>query len=243
MMDDGQGYLVTVSDLMAGLLFIFIITLMIFVLRFEEATANIRGAERTRAVLLRTLQEELELRDLAVTVDTLQGVLRLNERSINFPQGSADPVPAHVGRVRVLAEVLTEVLPCFVATAREECAREDLRIPSLSASVNVLMVEGHTDSLRVGDRSRFRSNLELSGGRAAAIHELLVAEAPLLGRLRNRDGSQILSISGYGAQQPLIPEDPLDAANRRIDLRFLMEPPSVDPNVVREVDERLGQGG
>ncbi len=36
--DDGAGYLISVSDLMAGLLFVFIITLMAFVLSFQRAT-------------------------------------------------------------------------------------------------------------------------------------------------------------------------------------------------------------
>jgi chemotaxis protein MotB len=36
--DEGAGYLVSVSDIMAGLLFIFIITLVAFVIQFQYAT-------------------------------------------------------------------------------------------------------------------------------------------------------------------------------------------------------------
>lgn len=35
--DEGAGYLVSVSDIMAGLLFVFIITLVAFVIQFQDA--------------------------------------------------------------------------------------------------------------------------------------------------------------------------------------------------------------
>ena len=38
---DGQGYLISVSDLMAGLLFVFIITLMVFALKLSGTEANL----------------------------------------------------------------------------------------------------------------------------------------------------------------------------------------------------------
>lgn len=246
MMEDGgtQNYLISVSDLMSGLIFIFIITLMIFVVLFQQATESIQSAEATRKELLETLQDELETRGLNVTIDTLQGILRLTERSINFPRARAEPEPAHLPRVRVLADVLSDVLPCFVVRSPAPC-RHDIDRIKYAASVHLLMIEGHTDAVPVGERLRFRDNLELSGGRAASIHRLLVDAAPVLSELRNRDASQILSISGYGAQNLLIPDDPFAPGNRRIDLRFLMEAPSSSspaaPGVTREVEGELEQ--
>ena len=38
-LDEGSGYLVSVSDLMSGLVFIFIITLVAFILNFHYPTA------------------------------------------------------------------------------------------------------------------------------------------------------------------------------------------------------------
>ena len=242
--DDSQNYLVSVSDLMAGLIFVFIITLMVFVLRFQKSVETLQGADSRRAQLLTTLEKDLAARDLKVSIDTLQGILRLTEQSINFPSGSAEPEPEHVVRVSTLAEVLDEVLPCFVASAIERCTRDKLRMSSVDgpgASVSVLLLEGHTDTLRVNaSQSRFRNNLELSGARAAAIHRMLVEHRPGLGELRNRDGARILSISGYGDQQLLVANDPMSPANRRIELRFLMEPPAVPIGVTRVVGEAIG---
>ena len=36
--DEGAGYLVSVSDIMTGLLFVFIITLVAFVIQFQDAS-------------------------------------------------------------------------------------------------------------------------------------------------------------------------------------------------------------
>lgn len=243
--DDGQNYLVSVSDLMAGLIFVFIITLMVFVLRFQKSVETLQGADSRRTELLITLEKDLAARDLRVSVDTLQGVLRLTEQSINFPSGSAEPEAAHEARVRTLAEVLDQVLPCFVSSAAQRCDRAELRTPATEgagASVSVLLLEGHTDTLRVNaNQSRFRNNLELSGARAAAIHRMLLEHRPSLGELRNSDGARILSISGYGDQQLLVADDPLNASNRRIELRFLMEPPTAPIGVTRAVGQAMGE--
>jgi chemotaxis protein MotB len=239
--EDGQNYLVSVSDLMAGLIFVFIITLMIFALRFQMSVEVLQGAESRRTELLRTLEADLSARDLRVTVDTLQGILRLTEQSINFPSGSADPEPAHLARVRTLAEVLDDVLPCFVSAALPRCERDDLHPGGTdAASVSVLLLEGHTDSRGISlNQSRFRDNLELSGARSASIHRLLVSHRPFLSALKNSDGAEIVSISGYGFQQLLVPEDPLNDANRRIELRFLMEPPRAPARVPRAVESEM----
>lgn len=243
--DDGQNYLVSVSDLMAGLIFVFIITLMVFVLRLQKSVETLQGADSRRTELLITLEKDLAAKDLRVSVDTLQGILRLTEQSINFPSGSAEPEAAHLVRVRTLAEVLDEVLPCFVSTAAQRCDRSELRGPATEgagASVSVLLLEGHTDTLRVNaSQSRFRNNLELSGARAAAIHRMLVEHRPSLGELRNSDSARILSISGYGDQQLLVADDPLNASNRRIELRFLMEPPTAPIGVARAVGQAIGE--
>ncbi|HKI84151.1 MAG TPA: hypothetical protein VKA63_07435 [Candidatus Krumholzibacteria bacterium] len=220
--DESQTYLVSVSDLMAGLIFLFIITLMIFVFRYQSAAAEIRSANETRHHLLETLQDSLRMRGLKVEIDDRTGVLRLTEKSINFPVGSSEPELDHIPRVRVLAEILAKVLPCYVPTGGHCPTR---RSPDLAGEIQALMIEGHTDTLHLGSGSRLRNNLELSGARAATIERLLIGFDPVLDSLRNQDSLKILSISGYGAERLLDPKDPLTEKNRRIDLRFIMEAP------------------
>jgi hypothetical protein len=66
---------------------------------------------------------------------------------------------------------------------------------------------------------------------------MMVGCEPELAGLTNQSRSPVISVSGYGETRP-VDTDHRDAdANRRIDLRFLMEPPksaagAVDPATV-----------
>ncbi len=91
--------------------------------------------------------------------------------------------------------------------------------------LETLLIEGHTDDVPVAAGRRFRDNLELSSMRAATVHRMITACEPAIEWLRNTQGHPVLSTSGYGNTRPatLVP-DRFDE-NRRIDLRFLLEPP------------------
>lgn len=227
-----QNFLVSVSDLMASLIFLFIVTLMIFAFHFESATTQLESAGATRELMLRVIERRLRARDstMRVEIDVTQGVLRLGERSINFPSGDARPMPEHKERVDLVAETLAEVLPCFLAAHRERCNRDivDLDTVRYAALLDAVLIEGHTDAVPIAQalRSRYPSNMQLAGARASEILRLMTEHALLLDSLRNDNGLLVLSISGYGERRLVDPAQPAGAVNRRIDLRFLMQPPT-----------------
>jgi flagellar motor protein MotB len=224
---------------MAGLVFLFIITLMIFVLQYQTATASIQSSDRTRQYLLEMLRDSLEAEGLRVEVDESNGVLRLTEQSINFPSGSDEPTEGHESRIRTLARVMDKVIPCFVPE-RPRCASPPPE--QYSATIDALLIEGHTDTQLLGQEHRLRDNLELSGARAATVHRTLVEEAPLLDSLVSAEDVRLLSISGYGARRLLDAECDTCEVNRRIDLRFIMappRPPGVGTTSVVEPAERV----
>ena len=90
---DGQEYLVSVSDLMSGLLFVFIITLMVFVINFHEQKsqkeretkslrsiqADLTDAKQARKELLEDLQKSLKQNGVKVRIDTEKGILHVPE--------------------------------------------------------------------------------------------------------------------------------------------------------------------
>jgi len=73
--------------------------------------------------------------------------------------------------------------------------------------------------------------------RAATVHRMLTACEPGLDNLRNRDGLPILSTSGYGYTRPATDDPERLAANRRIDLRLLLEP--TDDNAANQRKNRI----
>lgn len=152
-----------------------------------------------------------------VTIDVKQGVLRIPE-SILFAQGDADVKIEGQQAVSVLSQVLYEVL-------REEDYRN---------SVETIFIEGHTDNVPI-ENDRFQSNWELSTQRAINTWNLMRTDEPNLNTLINPNGDPLFSCSGYADTRP-ITDDAYDEsseagrqANRRIDIRFAMMPPS-DPS-------------
>jgi len=224
--EEGQSYLVTVSDLMSGLIFVFLITLMVFAFRFQVATNEFTSAGDTRSEILNLLKQELQLRGLIVEIDDKHGVLRLTEQSILFARGSAEPHEEHLQRIGTLAAVLADVLPCFVRNTSIPCKLANIDRTKFPANIEVLLIEGHTDAVPLHGRWTYKDNIELSGARAASVWRHMIAIRPFLNDIRNRDRESILSISGYGEQRLVDQYDPLSERNRRIDLRFIMESPA-----------------
>lgn len=239
----GQEYLVSVSDLMAGLIFVFIITLMVFAIRLQMVRDSLAGADDTRAQLLVVLQGELQKAGLDVEVVADQGILRLTTNSVNFGFGRTDPIPEHLERVDLIGTVFLRVLPCFLRPPTDpSCEQVGVERTRYAALLSTVLIEGHTDAVPVGAGSRFRDNVELAGLRAAAVLRRLRDVHPEVDSVLVRPGElreQVLSISGYGAQRLLPGIDPASDAHRRIDLRFLMEPPGANLGLVSTVGGEL----
>lgn len=249
----GARYLQAVGDLMAGLLVLFMLVAMVFALtiqqqtetleaetekqesersKFEQQVQRLEQARNTRDRLLTQLQDRLRTQHkLEVEIDFEQGVLRLGENAVNFESAAHSCTVGEPGcAVRNVAEALSAVLPCYVEN-RWEAANCPSGPPA--SYVDSVLVEGHTDAslLKVGAPSQCRDNLCLSTFRANWTYGELMAEWPEGNTLTNGSDQRIFGVSGYGDARPVVdvdcrlPGDPC-AGNRRIDLRFIMEPPA-----------------
>lgn len=260
-----ENYLATVSDLVSALIFVFIIMLAVFAYQLAQRTSELMASEQTMVKILIDIQDRLEASGVRVEVLADQGVLRLAENSINFPSGSAVPVSDHHRNVGHLARAIAEVVPCYVATkAARGTSRFGEPKPSYCVEsvgltsyrcesqeypwlLETLLVEGHTDSDPVASGNRFRDNLELSSMRAATVQRMIARCEPKVLSLRNSDQYPVLSTSGYGSTRPVAKDRSDFRRNRRIDLRFLLEPPlgttreHTRSDVQAEVSERYNQ--
>ncbi|MBY7795103.1 OmpA family protein [Vibrio fluvialis] len=249
--DEGSGYLVSVSDLMSGLVFIFIITLVAFILNFQDAaqkTAQVQDKMETeierlnavkkrmenndyiRAQLLQELQQKLkDEHGIIVNIDAAHGVLRLTENAITFASGSAELNEDNLVKLTAIRHVLEDVLPCFstnlapsISSCKEYMAEEH-------AYLEAIFIEGHTDNTRYRGDDSGLLNWQLSVNRAIRTYMELVGASSRLKSMNNNNNEMIFSVSGYGEERPLdghrhqVATD--DQANRRIDLRFIMTPP------------------
>lgn len=220
-----ENYFVSMTDLMVGLVFVFIILLMYFALQFQEVTEELTGANKTRSEILDQIREKLKGK-VTVIIDHENGIVRLPD-SILFDSGQSILKPEGRENVRYLADVLREILPCY-----SQGIEKSPECPESKHLIESAYVEGHTDSDRFSGRGGLQDNWDLSVVRATNTFRSLTEFQPELIALcapKQTKCEPILSVSGYGPQRP-VPDtkgSELDRKqqNRRIDLRLIMMAP------------------
>ena len=217
-------FTISISDLMSGLLAIFILVLSYFILNFSQATAQLTQNDIKRAELLNLIQKELEKDGIKVSVDEQHGILRISE-GILFDVGKADVKPQGQFVIQKLGNVLVDTLSSEQFKGR----------------IETIFIEGHTDNIPINN-GIFPSNWELSVKRAINTWLTMSNANPNLTTLLNSKNELIFSVSGYAETRPIKSND-TDIGrgeNRRIDIRFSMSPPSEeDMSVVKFVREKI----
>lgn len=93
---------------------------------------------------------------------------------------------------------------------------------SIRAMPNRVIITGHTAALRTPPRGDYGA-FDLSADRANAVRAILQA-----GGVR---AQQVGMVAGRADSDPLFPEDPYMAANRRVTITLMKEAPAVPPNI------------
>ena len=103
------------------------------------------------------------------------------------------------------------------------------------AIIETIQVEGHTDDDPLRPRENMKDNYDLSARRGAETLRFVSDHRPDIGEFRNRRGQPVLSFAGYGETRPVASgqTEGAKAANRRIDIRFILD----TPKSLREVEE------
>lgn len=206
-----DSYWLPVGDLMAGLMFLFILALAAYLLNMTELFEEIEGNNVLREELLNDIKNEMEeVHELELIVIENQGVIRL-EQGVLFETGQADLRESGKTLLSALGDVMYSVLN-----------KEKYR-----GEVNTIFIEGHTDSDPIVFSRDFQTNWDLSAFRAINTWKYMRESEGKLEELRNENGEPIFSISGYAESRPVASNQTEmgKRQNRRIDLRVNMKPP------------------
>ena len=213
----------------------------------DPLAVYLEGVSSARATLLQRLAERIrrQLPGIRVTVVAADGVIRFRGDDL-FQSGRWRIRPGSTAnRVsRAVGDALADTLPCYTV-GRRAAFKESCN--STFAAIETIQIEGHTDSVPLSgllrEREKMLDNRDLSARRGA---ETLRAAAdryrPELMEFLNLHGQPVLSFAGYGAMRPIDPRDTeaARAANRRIDIRFILRTPQ-NLREVEEIRERLTQ--
>jgi flagellar motor protein MotB len=239
--DEGAGYLISVADMMSGLLLVFIITLVAFILNFQDAiqkqekvtetqksiVRKLTNREQIRKQLLLEIQSVLESQDIIVELDTEHGVLRLTEQAVLFNSSEVTLNESSKTNLEIISMVMSSILPCYAANPPDNslCVHK----AEFKGTLDSVFVEGHTDNVPMNSW-RYKDNWDLSAQRAITAYRHMM-NASTLSEMENTSGQPIFSVSGYGEGRPVVghahTEPTNDPVNRRIDIRFIMSPPSL----------------
>ena len=286
--NEEESIFISMTDIMVGLLFIFILIIMYFALQakldsevitsqedvlvelYAEINEDDEGRQRRKSLDIYlqgvTAQRESILKWLksylvnagieSVELDIQSGILRLPE-GVLFGSGRysiASESQADFA-AKILAEALSEVLPCSVMSQKgvpykksKDC-RRTLYHNTRKAYIETIFIEGHTDNVAITQNLAgaplLKTNLKLSARRATNAFEKIIFHVPKLIEFYAPISSgniPVLAVSAYGASRPLNKNvTKLDrGANRRIDLRILMHKPD-DSKAHRRLLTEIGQ--
>ena len=213
----------------------------------DPLAAYLEEVSSTRNILLERLAKRIrkQLPRIRVTVVAADGVIRFRGDDL-FKSGRWRIRPGSTAdRVsRAVGDALADILPCYTV-GRQAAFKASCN--GAFTAIETIQIEGHTDNNPLGrplrEREQMLDNYDLSARRGA---ETLRAAAdryrPELMEHLNLHGQPVLSFAGYGAMRPIDPRDTEEAraANRRIDIRFILQTPQ-NIRGVEEIRERLTQ--
>ena len=211
----------SLGDLMAGLLLIFVLLLSFAMLRLEglielkqTQIEAIDEREQTKKQLIATLLEQLSEYD--VEIDRQTGAIRIKE-GILFAYNEHQLTPQ--GR-----QFLQRFVPRYAAIMLSD--------PAVHSQIAQVIVEGHTDNT-----GSYQFNLDLSLQRASSVASYLFS--PGFGRFPQvRELQNLLSANGRSFMEPQAANTTEQgrAQNRRVEFKFRLK----DWDMVAPVAQQLG---
>jgi flagellar motor protein MotB len=210
------GYLASASDLMVGLLFVFIIMVVILSQRVEQVTNENESKNKDpleSAVI--TIGQRMKNAGVPVTIDPSTGVITLPADTL-FPSGVAE---LNANGVEVLSKArlsLDEILPCYIFSERNK--RNNCPANPSEAEIETIFIEGHTDSKPL--QKGIYTNWHLGLDRARAVYEVLTAGSMI--SYKNERDLNAVGISSYADKRPAKGGLFDDSKNRRVELRFVL---------------------
>jgi chemotaxis protein MotB len=213
-----SDYMTSASDLMIGILFIFIVIVMVLLIRPPPANEPISQPPAAPvdplADMVRIIGDELKNAGIPVTIDPTSGVISLPSDML-FSVGRSDLAPEGIHALQVIAVKLKQILPCYVHSQRENLST-DCPVNPMRVDIETLLIEGHTDA-RPLQRGEY-TNWHLGLDRAHTVYKILGQHG--VQTFQNVRLQPILGISSYADERP---QDRDDAEkNRRVELRFVL---------------------
>jgi len=213
----------SLSDLMSAMLFVFIITLIAYIINFSsnrEITQSLgqqmSDLELKKSYIIKNISDNLLKNGIRHAVDTKKGIISISSDQLGFTAGQHRLNSSAIQTISKVSSSIGSELWCKNTTSISSRDCIDGFIPE----IDYVYVEGHTDNVPFRPRNGIRDNIDLSLLRAASVKRII-------DDLIDANAYEVFIPVGYGSTKPIIfhskPTD--DAKNRRIDFRFSLKKP------------------
>ncbi len=220
------------ADLMTAMMFIFIISLVAYMLNFNDKYSNenklqsqMKDVNYLTSDIVKQVSKRLDRAGVEHSYDVKKGIISFSSEAISFSSGKSTVDEDQKERLLLIRDLLKTVVPCYVNEKSTETGFMAFSVCKnyMVGRLESIVIEGHTDNMPVKS-SRF-DNIDLSYERAKEVYNVIVDDE--LKGLKNNDGHNLFTVLGAGATHPInyhkTPTNDLE--NRRIEIRFIMDKP------------------
>lgn len=209
--DEGTSYWISFSDLMSGLLIVFIL-LFIFKLfdyqsSLEQKEQIIQQITDTRGQIVEKLQEEFDQENMDMQIDPKTGAITLSE-GILFDFGKSEL--KNEGKV-----FLQNFIPVYMKKLMED--------PDIRDNISQIIIEGHTDNEGDIGGNQYLFNLKLSQERAYSVSEYVLSNNIQYEYKENLQ--TLLTANGRSYSDPVYNDDNSinNDKSRRVEIKFRLK--------------------
>ncbi len=218
--DEENPYFLSFSDIMSGLLIIFILATLYLMIELQEkidfidrSVVELAKANKVRSNILKEMKDMLEKQGVQVEIVNNDSILRVPTDQLHFKQGRYSVPESKLYILDLIGQSLYDSITKL----------------NRIKYIDTIFIEGHTDS--VPAKTLPMGNWGLSTFRAIFVWNYWRKNSVYgnsLNSLRNAKGEPIFSVSGYADTRRIDKEEKNKAGlkkNRRIDIRFTMRQP------------------
>lgn len=211
--EDNNVFWVTMSDLLLGLVVVF---LVLFVFAITGFTQNKVNEQEKQYEVTEKIAEELQKNNIKVDVDKFSGRIKISDLEL-FALNSSEL--SEKGKA-----YMSKFVPVYLNTIMKD--------KKIRENITGIIIEGHTDSQTFAgaksEEEKYYRNMDLSLKRASAVAQYIVFSKYSGKEAYQKDLFKLLSIEGKGPSEPVLVNGKEDyAKSRRVELKLMFKDQSI----------------
>lgn len=210
---DENVFWVTMSDLLLGLVVVFMVLFVFAITGFTQHKVNEKEAQYE---VTEKITQELEKNNIKVDADKFSGTIKISDLEL-FELGSWEL--SSKGRA-----YMSKFVPVYLDTIMKD--------KKVAQNISQIVIEGHTDSQTfAGAKSpeeKYYKNMDLSLKRASAVAQYIVYSDYSGKKAYEKELFKLLSVEGKGPSNPVLVDGKEDfSKSRRVELKIVFKDKSV----------------